>query len=562
MRRLLLIAALGAGASVLGAAGDAQASSHREAPFVTKNPKVDSSDFYMFRSYETGKDANVTIIANYEPLQDAYGGPNYFTLDDQALYEIHIDNNGDGAEDITFQFQFKNNLSPDGTGLTLPITLDGTTKTNNVPLINLGGVTFADTSKLQVQENYTINVVKGDRRTGTVMPVTGNFRKPMDFTGTGTFASVGAYDTYAKAHISNFDFNGCTGSRVFVGQRREGFAANIGPIFDLLQANDPGSAAFGAAITSGNSSSKRGRNNANVFDTGTLYDKNVTSIAIEVPIACLITDTDHPIIGGWTSASLHQARVLNPAASYAVPAKEGGAWTQVSHLGMPLVNEVVIGLKDKDLFNAVSPKSTSAVADYVTNPTLPAIIESVYGAAGAKAPVKTRTDLVGVFATGLTVTLSDGTTQLNLTQTSTGPGNTGPTGNTLPAALAEYLRLNTSDGPGGALKVRSKTQQTNMQDAVLGLGALGCFNAARQVDPTDPTLCDPVGFPNGRRPGDDVVDITLRVAMGALFASSTDAPANNIPFTDANFNSAEQFDDTFPYLRTPLGGNQTTTSQK
>src|SRR5690348_15400726 len=89
--------------------GSAWASSHREAPFITTQPKVDASDFYMFRSYEPGRAGYVTLIANYLPLQDAYGGPNFFTLDPEALYEIHIDNNGDGVEDLTYQFRFTTN---------------------------------------------------------------------------------------------------------------------------------------------------------------------------------------------------------------------------------------------------------------------------------------------------------------------------------------------------------------------------------------------------------------------------------------------------------------------
>ena len=95
-----------AGALASAIVSAALASSHREAPFITTRPKVDGTDFYMFNSYETGRAGFVTLIANYQPLQDPQGGPNYFTMDPKALYEIHIDNNGDGDEDLTFQFRF------------------------------------------------------------------------------------------------------------------------------------------------------------------------------------------------------------------------------------------------------------------------------------------------------------------------------------------------------------------------------------------------------------------------------------------------------------------------
>ena len=238
---------------------------------------------------------------------------------------------------------------------------------------------------------------------------------------------------------------------------------------------------------------------------------------------------------------------------------------------MPLVNEVVIGVKDKDLFGAVSPKSTAAVADYVTNPTLPALIEVVFGALspGATAPKSLRADLVKVFATGLTVKDSTGA-DFNINQTSTfagagiaapaGANNFLPAGLTLPEGVAEYLRLNTA--------LPATTYANQIANAARGLGALGCFTPAKVLDTTLAT-CDPAGFPNGRRPGDDVLDIALRVVMGALNPSDTDAPGRNVAFTDANYNGPEQFDKGFaspttagfPYLRTPLGGNQTAASQ-
>ena len=135
--------------------GSALASSHREAPFITTVPKVDATDFYMFRSYESGRTDYVTLIANYIPLQDAYGGPNYFKLDPNALYEIHVDNNGDAKEDLTFQFRFSNTLKNDG--IALPIG----DKSVNIPLIQAGTVNGINSASLQYRQTYTLTVVKG-----------------------------------------------------------------------------------------------------------------------------------------------------------------------------------------------------------------------------------------------------------------------------------------------------------------------------------------------------------------------------------------------------------------
>jgi hypothetical protein len=553
MRRLLWVAAIAASTCIFGFESEATASSHREAPFVTKNPKVDSTDFYMFNSYGTGSGAGyVTILANYLPLQDSYGGPNYFELDPEALYEIHIDNNGDGVEDLTFQFAFKHALNG-ANGLTVPITLAGDPmeRNNAIPLINIGGISVADpTSKLGVLETYDLTLVRGDRRTAAGTALGTALKKPVDFIGTTTFTNKAGYDAYAASHIHNVTIPGCTtgAAKVFVGQRREGFAANIGIIFDLIQA--PGGA---GAVTGGGSPAGRGFVAANPNDTGLLYNKNVTTLALEIHKDCLKAAGGSDIIGGWTSASLRQARVLNPGATYTVPSKEGGAFTQVSRLGMPLVNEVVIGLKDKDNYNASSPKDTAKFADYVTHPTLAKLIEVLYGAGNpaAQMPVNVRTDLVGVFATGLTVTKTDDT-PFNLNQTSTGPGNPGPAGNTLPAGIYEMLRLNTAIPPTS--KTEQQAKGPGNSGTFRGLGALGCFTADRKLD-TSLASCDPAGFPNGRRPGDDVVDIALRVVMGALFPTDAAAPARNTPFTDLNFQGPEQFDDAFPYLRTPLPGN-------
>src|SRR5262245_26938096 len=144
------------------AATSSQASSHREAPAITRTPAVDATDFYLFNSYEPGRDGYVTVIADYVPLQDAYGGPNYFALDDAALYEILIDNNGDAKEDLTFQFRFDNRLAKNDEGLALKV--GGASVA--VPLKNVGPVSAADRSLLNFRESYPLRLGRGHRRPG------------------------------------------------------------------------------------------------------------------------------------------------------------------------------------------------------------------------------------------------------------------------------------------------------------------------------------------------------------------------------------------------------------
>ena len=473
------------------AAAPVAASSHREAPGITEMPKVDGTDFYMFRSYETGREGYVTLIANYLPLQDSYGGPNYFNLDPDALYRIHIDNTGDGVEDITFQFDTSLLLRD------LKVPVGG--QQVSVPLINIGQVDLgANAGNLNVVETYTVLVVRGpvDRRTGSdfaLNPLGGRrFGKPADNIGE---KSIPDYDTYAANLIWDIEIPRCSGNstgRVFVGQRKESFAVNLGEVFDLVNIANP-----------------LGDRDA---EPNILEDKNITSFILEVPIGCLTRNANSPVIGGWTTAALPRNRQLKGNPGFSDPTNETGAYVQVSRLGMPLVNEVVIGLKDKNLFNAASPRGDAALATYVTNPTLPELLEILFGAAGVRAPNNIpRTDLVAAFATGVEGLnfLSDG-------------------------APHEMQRLNTSIAPTPA------AQQNN-------LGVLGGDNA---------------GFPNGRRPGDDVVDIELRVAMGVLchafpgvFCNPADAPSGTLPFTDGTLQDVSQFDATFPYLRTPLPGS-------
>ena len=601
-RRTGAIAALVLAAGVAG-----QGSSHREAPGISKTPKLDGTDFYMFRSYETGRSGFVTMVANYMPLQAPYGGPNYFSLDPDAVYEIHIDNNADAVEDITFQFRPSINvkdLSVPVGGLMVPVAL-----------INIGpiGPTAGDTAALNREESFTVNVIRGDRRSGVSQAITNavdgasSFRKPVDYIGT---KSIPQYEAYAKDHIYNIAIPGCADGRMFVGQRKDSFVVNLGEVFDLVNVTNP-----------------LGAENAEADDVA---DANVTSFILEVPIACLVQSASQPIIGGWTTSSLgvgvtpggstpgnppagagpcpagqpaatkpldvpgltwvpdqscngwvpsnHPAARGNGssgsgngngngnsnAQSAACPAGQPGVpkppdnavitwvptqncngWVpsghplarsanngngngngnsgspapppasgvQMSRLAMPLVNEVVIGLKDKDLFNSAEPTQDSALATYVTNPTLPELLEILFGGAGVRAPNNfPRGDLVAAFLTGI-------------------EGLNRPTA----VVASEMMRLNTSID---AVAAGSQNR----------LGALGGDNA---------------GFPNGRRPGDDVVDIELRVAMGVLChafpgvfgCGPADAPSGLLPFTDGAFVDASFFDTTFPYLRTPLRGS-------
>ena len=587
VRSAIVLAAVAAGITIQG-------SSHREAPGITKTPKVDGTDFYMFRSFEAGRSGYVTLLANYLPLQDTYGGPNFFMLDEDAVYEIHVDNNGDAVEDITFQLQFQNARKD----LTVPVG----DRMVAVPLVNIGGIgpAASDTGNLNVEESYTLRIVRGPRRTGQAQSITNaatgdiRFRKPADRIGDKSIRdnNAGTYDAYANNHIYGIDIPGCaSGGRVFVGQRREGFVVNLAETFDLINTNPLGP--------------ENG-------ETNDLADKNVTTIALEVPTTCLVSGD--PVIGAWTTASAGRGTpgsgtgaagpcpagqpaspqpgpsfvpTMNcqgwvpsnhpdarsgatttssvmtvsaasttscPAGQPASPqpdpgfvptadcqgwvpashpdARSGaapgpgsggtppGQFTQVSRLGHPLVNEVVIGLKDKDTFNASEPSGDGQFLEYVTHPTLPVLIQALFGVAPPPAP---RNDLVQVFLTGV-------------------PGLNQP----MNVTPSEMLRLNTSIAP-----VPPASQNR--------LGVLGGDNA---------------GFPNGRRPGDDVVDIALRVMEGILLSPSPGAfPA----FTDGAFIDAtvaydpdgtvsgnaafRLFRDTFPYVNTPLSGSPNPTHQ-
>ena len=510
--RLLPVAAAVCAAMAAIVTLPAQASSHREAPFITSAPKVDATDLYMFSSYEPGRDGYVTLIANYQPLQAPYGGPNYFQMEQNALYEIHVDNNGDAKEDLSFQFRFKNKLN----SVALPIA-DANVLVP-IPLIQAGQVTTVKSPSLNVSESYTVDLVRGDRRTGSRTTVTNaaggsaTFDKPVDNIGTKTIPD---YAGYAGKHIYNVNLPGCEKpGKLFVGQRKDPFAVNLGTIFDLVNAplaviTDP--ALIGAA-------------------PNTIDDASVTTLALEVHKSCLTAaGSADPVIGAWTTASLRQATLLNPNPKSGMNNASivGGAWTQVSRLGMPLVNEVVIGLPDKDKFNSSRPKDDGQFATYVTNPTLPKLLEISFAPTldGASPKNFPRTDLVTTFLTGI-------------------KGVNQP----VSVKASEMLRLNT------AIPATPEAQQNR-------LGIVGNILAGGT---------DNAGYPNGRRPKDDVVDISLIAVMGGLcMANGTtnalgfgvDCKPSNVPLGATAFKLHDAVDQAkvpllpaFPYLMTPMAG--------
>lgn len=444
---------------------------------MTEHPKVDATDFYLFCSYEAGRAEFVTAIANYLPLQDAYGGPNYFTLDPDAAYDIHFDVDGDAVEDLTFRFRFNQRLR----GIALPIGPAGNQKLVPVPLRQVGPISGPNDPDQNDLETFQIELIRGPvsaptRRELLVNPADGTtrFPKPIDNIGKKTLAD---YASYARAFEHGLLLPGGLRGRVFVGQRKDPFVVNLGETFDLVN-NNPLGPIDGKA--------------------NSLADKNVTSLVLELPKAFLRSGST-AVVGGWTSASLPKVRQLEARPTYTQPEQTSRELQQVSRLGMPLVNELVIGLPDKDRFNASHPRGDGQFADYVTHPTLPALLEALFGVTAPTA--FPRSDLVQVFLTGVPGLNQNG-------------------------SVAEMLRLNL-DTPA----TRRELQKN--------LGVLAG---------------DMGGFPNGRRPGDDVVDAALRVVMGVLLDPAA-APSGQLPYTDGATLSALDFDPSFPYLLTPLSGS-------
>ncbi len=431
-RTALALTGLGGVLLATGVAGlgpvAANSSSHREAPLIAGLPQYDTTDLYAFRSPEAQN--KVTLIANWIPFEEPGGGPNFYSFATDARYNIKVDNDGDAKPDVTFRWTFKDHYVSDETFLyaTGPVT---SLKDENL--------NFYQTYRLERIANGKTNVLVKSRR---VAP-----------SNVGQ-ASMPDYSALRDAAVTNAGRGGAYQS--FAGQAEDPFFVDL-RVFDLLYGGD-----FSEA------------------GDDTLAGFNVNSVALQVPRQALADKRNvraNPVIGTWSTTDRRGV---------------DGKYRQVSRLGMPLVNEVVIPLKDKNKFNASAPRNDGQFLDYVTKPELPKLVEAVYG---IEAPAEPRNDLVSVFLTGV-----EGLNQ---------PAGVTP---------SEQLRLN------------MRTPITENPDS---LGVIGG---------------DTQGFPNGRRLADDVLDIALQVVEGELVGSPNDL-ADGVDANDA------EFLDVFPYLALPASGS-------
>jgi hypothetical protein len=481
MRKLLYstIVGLMVLALIVGLAPTAtQAASHREAPLISLDPTADITDFFMFRSYETGKDDNIVLIMDVIPGEEPSAGPNYYNFDPNVLYTFNVDNDQDGkADDIRFEFQFKTEIRGvvNDLGLFLSyVAVPG-------PITALDG---AGSEGLGLRQTYTVTMVKGGKRT---VLANGLFAVPSNV-GPRTMP-----DYVALVEQGTYDLDG--GGRVFAGQRDDPFYIDLGAVFDTLNLRSPG--------------------------IDQLSGFNVHTIALEVPASWLTkdgqgpADTASPMLGAYASTYRRKVTVLNGGGNNDDSVRSirdrrtSGRWIQVQRLANPLINETIIGTVDKDRWNSLDPSKEQRFLSYYLKPRLALALQLVvgldtgctpFGDANCQpnppAPADTtlsafnRTDLVNVLL------------------------KYAPTDK----QLSELLRLNISVAP---------TALADQQRLTILAG-------------------DNAGWPNGRRPLDDVTDIAVQVVGGPNYITAgagDNVNANDMPLPD-----------TFPFIPTPWDG--------
>jgi hypothetical protein len=446
-------------------------SSHREAPEISKDPVADSTDVYAFVSPD--KPDTVTLIANYIPLQSPAGGPNFYEFGDDVLYGIHIDNNGDGQADISYEFRFST-----------------TVRDPDTFLYNVGPIESLSSPNWNRVQTYSVSVNGGSLGSGLACP-------PCNIgpLSTPDYAGLAA----AAVH----DLGG--GISVFAGQRAEAFYVDLGAIFDLgdLRPFENLHATFGLPGLP----KAPGVNATNHL--------NVHSIALQVPISA-VTRSGHPTIGVWTTASRQRVTIWDADNGETV---SSGPWRQVSRLGNPLINEVVIPMGRKDQWNSVPPADDKQFVGFVTQPGLAALLPVLYPNVFPSLEKlvksgKPRADLEAILMTGIPPGIIKGFTNF--------------TG----SVVADMLRLNTSTKPASKPNI---------------YGLLGG---------------DAAGFPNGRRIADDVVAIELRAIAGVTYPLidpkfKPDAAAGLLTdgLTPGDVSASPLGE--FPYLGVPYSGYNT-----
>ncbi len=470
MRRKVLVGAFAltggllalVAASVRGPGPEtASAASHREAPMISLDPSADITDFFAFRSYESGKDERVVLIMNVIPAQEPSAGPNYYNFDPTVVYSFNVDNDMDGEEDVVFNVRFQNEIRGVVDALGLPLSYVAVP-----PITSLDG---SGSEGLGLRQKYSIEMLQDGP---------GYFPRRTNLTSNriAVPSNVGPRTMPDYAGLRSDGIYNLGGMRVFAGQSEDPFYIDLGGAFDTLNLRRP---------TPLLSPVEDASDTTNPFGVDMLGGFNVNTIAIEVPARMLTADgrnpdtTTTPKLGFYGSTSRSNLVIRNQDFA-------GQKKVQVQRLANPLVNELIIGTKDKDKWNATEPGDEAQFLDYYLNPRLATALELVYGAPAAQVG---RTDLVDLLLRYK-------------------PGDT----------PAELLRLDVS------VKPKPLAQQKR-------LTVLAGDNA---------------GWPNGRRPKDDVTDIALRVVGGPVYTELR--AGDGVNSNDAAY-PAE-----FPFLALPNDG--------
>ncbi|MBI5514901.1 MAG: DUF4331 domain-containing protein [Deltaproteobacteria bacterium] len=536
--------------ALAGVPATAWGSSHREAPLISEDPSADNADLYAFTSPD--RPNTVTFIATYIGLEEPGGGPNWLRFADDVLYEIKIDNNGDGrATDVTYEFRFRTHYNPG-----MAMGLLGGTGPAGTFFYNVGPIDGLPSPSnfhgALVAQTMTVLRRQGGRGTvvGTNIPVAPTYVGRYAY-GTGnllagtTGSTTPAPDDTNYTRIWNSAVTDLTGGagRVFAGPTDDPFYVDLGSIFDNVTFRPPG--AFGSQ--------------GGGFDYVAGY--NVHTIALQVPVDQLVAAGTTPamtdrgnVIGVYATASRPRVTIrrncVNDARVTTRPyRREGcqdglGQFVQVSRLGIPLVNEVLIPLQLKDAWNAGRPTDDGTIfAQYILAPSLPTYTQVLYGAMGARAGAGYNTmglqrSLTDLNLNDMAWLVTGRLGALTLTNTAANP-LVNPTG----MAPADLLRLH--------VRTPSSELPTNVGNPTLAMGRsrLGFLGLDTQ------------GFPNGRRLYDDIVDIEERYVLNGVTRMNTANPTvaqlsiNSIPFGDGVDGNDVPYRPTFPYVAIPLRGD-------